>query len=487
MNTPTRPSKRRRRRGVILTTTGLERLKSAKADAECYENRGQRYTLEALSERTGVGIDTLAKVLAAETRVDKQTLKACFSAFELALQSTDYYSPDATAGSPFIGADPPNRITQTATAPPSPGGPLPIDSPFYIPPVEAQASSYEAIDQPGALLRIRGPQRAGKSSLMARIAQVALQRGYQPVSIRFQMAEKAALTDLDQLLQWFCVSVGREMEILPALDTYWDSLYGSKVSCKAYFEEYLLAAVDRPVVLLLDDVDRLFRYPDVADEFFGLLRTWYEEAKTVEIWQRLRLVIAQPCEVYIPLTINKSPFNVGLAVSLSPLTPVKVQSLALAYGLNWSLDEAGALQQLLRGQPYLSHLAIDYLQRKTMTLSELLADPLGASTFSSYLQQLLQRLQSEPHLFQVLWHILNGERPHPAMLSATYQLQCMGLVTLVGECPQIACPLFQAYFENRLSAQSTTLAPVDVPLPEAAKRDKLATEPGVGSLAVPIQ
>ncbi|MEO0757079.1 MAG: AAA-like domain-containing protein [Cyanobacteria bacterium J06648_16] len=462
MNTPIRPSKRRRRRGVILTATGLERLKSAKADAECYENRGQRYTLEALSERTGVGIDTLAKVLAAETRVDKQTLKACFSAFELALQSTDYYSPDATASSPFIGAAPPTRITQTATAPPSPGGPLPIDSPFYMPPVEAQASSYEAIDQPGALLRIRGPQRAGKSSLMARIAQVALQRGYQPVSIRFQLAEKAALTDLDQLLQWFCVSVGREMEKSPDLGTYWNSLFGSKVSCKAYFEEYLLAEADRPVVLLLDDVDRLFRYPDVADEFFGLLRTWYEEAKTVEIWQRIRLVIAQPCEVYIPLTINKSPFNVGLAVSLSPLTPVKVQSLALAYGLRWSLAEAGALCQLLGGQPYLSHLALDHFWRKAIALPELLANPLGSGIFASYLQLLLQRLQSEPHLCQVLQQILNGERPNPTMLSETYQLQSMGLVTLVGEGPQIACPLFQAYFGAQLLAKPTPLAPMSV-------------------------
>jgi hypothetical protein len=37
-----------------------------------------------------------------------------------------------------------------------------------------------------------------------------------------------------------------------------------------YFEQYLLAEIKAPLVLALDDVDRLFQYSELADEFFGL-------------------------------------------------------------------------------------------------------------------------------------------------------------------------------------------------------------------------
>ncbi|MGD1898111.1 MAG: hypothetical protein ACFB16_14295, partial [Phormidesmis sp.] len=89
--------KRRRKRGVILTQSGLERLHPAKPNTEYTQNQGQRYTLEGLSELTGIGLDTLSKVLKRETRVDKQTLKCCFQAFGTALAPAGGYGPGDAA------------------------------------------------------------------------------------------------------------------------------------------------------------------------------------------------------------------------------------------------------------------------------------------------------------------------------------------------------------------------------------------------------
>ena len=63
--------KPKRRRGVILTEMGLEKLHKAKVEAEYTENQGKRYTLEDLSEKTGLAIDTLMKVFACGSKVDK--------------------------------------------------------------------------------------------------------------------------------------------------------------------------------------------------------------------------------------------------------------------------------------------------------------------------------------------------------------------------------------------------------------------------------
>lgn len=449
MSIPSAAPKRRRKRGVILTQSGLERFQVAKSSAEYADNQGQRYTLETLSERTEVGIDTLTKVLGCEMRVDKQTLKCCFQAFGLTIGPADYYKPDSALPAALQIAP---AIAEFVPLPP--GGQLPLESPLYIQRHKAEADSYAALDQPGALIRIKGARQSGKTSLMARLAQRALARGYQPVLIRFQLADKSVLQNLDQLLQWFCASVGRELGLAPQLDTYWDSLFGSKVSCKIYFEQYLLAASQRPVVLILDDVDRLFRHLDVADEFFGLLRTWYEDGKTTAIWKQLRMVIAQSSEVYIPLNINKSPFNVGLAIPLEPFSPEDVRQLAKTYGLDWSLLAATDLCHLIAGQPYLSHLAIDRIWRAETTLHNLLCDPLGGHIFLPYLQQQLRQVQQQPQLTEAITHLIANHDLAPASLSAVYQLQNMGVVVLTGDGPKLACNLFRRYFSKNLSSHT---------------------------------
>jgi DNA-binding HxlR family transcriptional regulator len=85
--------KQRRKRGVILTPQGLQKLQIAKSEAESCENNDQRYTLEALSLRTGLDPDTLMKVFSCEAGVDKQTLNRCFRAFNLLLNPGDYQLP----------------------------------------------------------------------------------------------------------------------------------------------------------------------------------------------------------------------------------------------------------------------------------------------------------------------------------------------------------------------------------------------------------
>lgn len=79
-----------RRRGVILTQQGLQKLQNAKSESESNDNFDKRYTREALGFRTGLDPDTIAKVFACEMGVDKKTLKCCFQTFNLQLKSDDY-------------------------------------------------------------------------------------------------------------------------------------------------------------------------------------------------------------------------------------------------------------------------------------------------------------------------------------------------------------------------------------------------------------
>ena len=100
---------RSRKRGVILTHQGLQKLLDAKSESESNENFDKRYSHEALGFRMGLDSDTVAKVFACEVGVDKTTLKYCFRAFNLQLDPDDYQlaKPD-----PYSQTD--NREIQTA-------------------------------------------------------------------------------------------------------------------------------------------------------------------------------------------------------------------------------------------------------------------------------------------------------------------------------------------------------------------------------------
>ena len=134
------------------------------------------------------------------------------------------------------------------------------------------------------------------------------------------------------------------------------------MSCTLYFRQHLLEQINAPLVLALDELNQIFEHPHVAKDVLPLLRSWYEEAKRVPVWQNLRLIIAHSTEVYVPLQLNQSPFNVGLATQLVGFTFDHVQQLAQRYGLNWSDGEsAKQLMAMVGSHPALIHTALYHL------------------------------------------------------------------------------------------------------------------------------
>lgn len=83
-----------RKRGVVLTKEGYQRLQNVQQEWENRENCGVPYTIEALSELTRLDPATVSKVLHREIGVDKRTLKRFFQVFNLELSHSDYVKPD---------------------------------------------------------------------------------------------------------------------------------------------------------------------------------------------------------------------------------------------------------------------------------------------------------------------------------------------------------------------------------------------------------
>lgn len=340
-----------------------------------------------------------------------------------------------------------------------PGGPVPLESRFYIerPPIEQLA--YAEVKQPGSLIRIRAPRAMGKSSLLNRVLAHAETEGCEIVHLDFQEADELTLNSLNSLLRWFCANASCKLHLSPCLGHYWDEAVGSKVSCSLYWQGYLLSQIERPIVLALSHVDWLFDQVRVAREFLSLLRWWYEKAKQPGVWRKLRFVMDYSTDAYMPLDVTQSPFNVGLSLKLPPFNFEQIHALAQRYELSWPNREVEklhltTLQKLTGGRPYLVNLALYQLSRDDSPEGFLAHTP-ERGIYSDHLRRLLNILQMQPSLKDAFNRVIAAEEAIQIEPALAYRLDGLGLITTQGDQVSASCDLYRHYFRKWISVKKT--------------------------------
>jgi len=336
-----------------------------------------------------------------------------------------------------------------------PNGPVSLRSQFYVerPPIETDC--YQTILQPGSLIRIKAPRKMGKTSLLDRIIEYAETQEYRTFRLNLRQIEQAKFSDLDKFLRCFCACISDKLNPAAVLSDYWNEDRGSMLSCTRYLE-MLLAQSESPLVLALDEVDRVFQYPNIATHFFPLIRSWHEEANNLELWEQLRLVVVHSTEDYGSLDINQSPFNVGLPVPLAEWTSQQVEDLAQRHSLDWNLQigSEGLVPLLAKvgGHPFLVRLALYKLATEQITLDELLQDAAtDAGIYSQHLRHHLATLKEHPELANALEKVVNATEPVPLDTMQAYKLHSMGLIEQQGNQVTPRCQLYRQYFREHLN------------------------------------
>ncbi len=339
-----------------------------------------------------------------------------------------------------------------------PEGMVRLGSPFYVERQSIEADCRATVVKPGSLLRIKAARAMGKSSLMARTLDYAERRDCQVVRFNFRAADSAILEDLDLLLQWFCYSVTDALDLPDNLDDAWDSnrRLGLLQRCQRYFEKSILAKLSGVLVLGLDEVDQICKYPDVAIDFFSMLRVWHEAAKYTPKWRNVHMVIAHTQDIDIPLEAKRSPFNVGTAIKLQEFGDAELNTLIEHHGLALSKENIRTLKTLLGGHPYLWREAMYRLAQGRMTLAQLQnVAATDKGPFGLHLQQCLADLNSMPELAETFWDILQTEGifsiNSSELSKRTTQLDSMGLVKYQGAGVVPLCDLYCQYFRARLT------------------------------------
>ncbi|RUS95003.1 hypothetical protein DSM106972_091630 [Dulcicalothrix desertica PCC 7102] len=333
---------------------------------------------------------------------------------------------------------------------------IPCQSNFYIERPLVESRCYAEIIKPGALIQIKAPQQMGKTSLMLKILDYARKNSstadnqeVRTVALSLKRADKATFNDLDKFLRWLCYSITRKLQLPNRIEEYWNENFGSKNNCTAYFEEYLLPAINGTLVLGFDNVDVVHLYPEIAEDFFSLLDSWCEEVNYGDsgnpIWQNLRFILVDTEEVYNSLNTHES-FNAGLTIKLQPFTSEQVQCLAQCYKLQLSQDETRELMQFVGGHPYLVKQTFEHLTQQKLTLSELLqVAATDTDIYGHHLQRYLRSLQQHPKLAAAYHQVVKASSPIELEKSLAFKLCNMGLATLQGNKIVPSCELYRKF------------------------------------------
>ncbi|NEQ77610.1 MAG: serine/threonine protein kinase [Okeania sp. SIO2C9] len=326
-------------------------------------------------------------------------------------------------------------------------GRIPMGSPYYIERAE-QLICYSEINKPGSFLRIKAPRQMGKTSLLMRTISYAIKQQYQTVRLSLRRVDSTVIKDINKFLRWFCASVTRKLQLESKLNEYWDEDIGSIESCTLYFQEYLLSIIDNPIVLAIDEVDYIFQSPEIANDFLSMLHSWYGETKEVKLWQKLRIVLVKSTEVYIAMNINKSPFNMGIAIDLSPFTLEQIQELAHRYQIELLPQEQNQLMRLVGGHPYLINTTFYHIKCHHVSLESLIKTAAtDTGIYSNHLHQHLQNLQQYPELKTAFEQVLRAITPVELEQVLAFKLKSMGLVVqLEGNLVMPSCDLYRRYF-----------------------------------------
>ncbi|MDJ0676305.1 MAG: AAA-like domain-containing protein [Calothrix sp. MO_167.B42] len=331
-----------------------------------------------------------------------------------------------------------------------PSGTMDTESPFYVErPADVKALRTITQSGKGVTIVIKGARQVGKSSLLIHIMNAAQKAGKQFAFLDFQQFSQAALRDADLFFRRFCFWLTDVLEMEDQLEEYWNPDLGNNRCCTRYMGRYILQALGKPLVLAMDEVDKVFD-SDFRSDFFGMLRSWHNSRATMPIWKKLDLVLVTSTEPYelIP-DLTQSPFNVGEVIELEDFTLEQVSELNRRHGSPLNSSEERQLMVLLGGHPFLVRRALYLVASGQISSSDLFAHATAEhGAFGDHLRHHISLLHDKQELIQGLLEIITHNTCKDRLIF--WRLRGAGLVRSSGKTVTTRCQLYADYFRDNL-------------------------------------
>ena len=333
-----------------------------------------------------------------------------------------------------------------------PYGTMHPTSKFYIG-RQADSDCLSYCSQDSAFtIHVMAPHQMGKSSLIERICYLIKQtRDVEIASIDFEKFTQEQMLNLEVFLIELCDMISDSLDIPAAIEEYWSSPRRSNlIKCSNYLSDHILSTINKPLILVMDRLERVLDAP-FRNDFFGMLRAWHNDrAKENLNWKELSLFLSSSTEPQLFIDNPKqSPFNVAQKVILNDFSLEAIQELNDLHPIPLTQTQLISMMDLFGGQPFLIRLALYLVSKKLYDFDTLMRTAaLEDGPFENHLDRLWGKISSSSDLRQALSQICRHQTYPTDKLY--YRLKGAGLIKRAGKKVMMRNQLYELYFMRRL-------------------------------------
>jgi hypothetical protein len=333
----------------------------------------------------------------------------------------------------------------------APNGTLSPNSLFYIERA-AEKRAVELIQDIGITLTIIKPGQSGGSSLVSRLLEIARQAGKRTAYMNFQrLFTNQDFADAERFYHRFCVALTNLLKVGDRVEAHWKDQCNLGIGDRcSYYLQYILQQLNgQPLLLAMDEIDRLANAPFKSD-FFAMVRSWHNDRAIEPDYQRLDLVLITSLEQHQLIEIDEhyqSPFNVGEVERFEDFSADEVAELASRYGLQLGTEQLEKLISLLGGHPYLHQLALHYMAKSGASVDAIIQQARNFTPpFNSHLASIYSLVNDTPALLRGVKDLL---LPRALEEKVILRLRRAGLIQRRGKETQFRCRLYEEYFREQ--------------------------------------
>ena len=252
------------------------------------------------------------------------------------------------------------------------------------------------------LIRIKGSSNSGKSTEINAFAQICKVRGIELIKIDFKNINNIIAENASKLMNWFIKQIYKQMNFEDNNESYRNRIInedpnGGSYECIKDVMDKMSnnLAEDKFLLIIMEDVDRLFDYPDAGTIFFQYARRVFQELK------KIKQIITYSTYCYLKLDDYKSVFNVGILLTLCGLDLEDKKRMLDLYEIK-SPEEINSLYDWIGGNPYLWQKAIPYFKEPEFEVEDFKNKILENYDVRAFLCRICEVIKEDEQLLNII-------------------------------------------------------------------------------------